>query len=245
MRDALRIIGDHRKSKRIASVASDTMDTYEEALAFLGADNTTTDEFIETLYTSKTVDDGSQTDQARRAVDLIATHRKSTALRTWLETGQMGASAMDVGEAYRAFQIEDRTVPDDMIVSAYQVAVAETNVNVEYFNRALVTIAKDRNSESLLSSLAGKAGTYTGKGSEDIPVGLENIGNTCYLNSLLQFLFTLTELRNIVLNFEQYRMDLASAGMAKKQVGRRHVTAREVESSQKCKSEFVARNEYS
>ena len=245
MRQALRIIGDHRKSKRIAAVAGDILDTYDEALVFLGAVNTTTDEFIESLYTTKIAEDVTQSDRARQAVDIIATHRKSTALRTWLETGQMGESAMDIGEAYRAFQIEDRTVSDDMILSAYQVAIADSTVNVEWFNRALMTIADDRNSESLLSAMSGKAGTYTGKGSEDMPVGLENIGNTCYLNSLLQFLFTLTELRNIILNFDQYRMDLASAGMTKKQVGRRHVTAREVESSQKCKSNFVARDQCS
>ncbi|PHH77964.1 hypothetical protein CDD80_7535 [Ophiocordyceps camponoti-rufipedis] len=41
-----------------------------------------------------------------------------------------------------------------------------------------------------------------------IPVGLHNIGNTCYLNSLLQYLFTVKPIRDIVLNYDDSRLEL-------------------------------------
>ncbi|KAF9984836.1 ubiquitin-specific protease ubp2 [Mortierella antarctica] len=36
------------------------------------------------------------------------------------------------------------------------------------------------------------------------PVGLSNIGNTCYLNSLLQYFYTVKEIRETVINMEAY-----------------------------------------
>lgn len=41
-----------------------------------------------------------------------------------------------------------------------------------------------------------------------LPVGLHNIGNTCYLNSLLQYLFTVKPVREIVLNYDNVKLAL-------------------------------------
>lgn len=71
-------------------------------------------------------------------------------------------------------------------------------------------------------------------GREDWPVGLCNIGNTCYLNSLLQFYFTIKPLRDMVLNFDLYQEDLNEAILRTKRVGGRIVTVKEVERAKIC-----------
>jgi len=149
----------------------------------------------------------------------------------------MGDTSMDVGEAYAALQIDDRTAEDELILNAYQVYSSDNPSNADFYNRALLAIAESKQSPVLLRFLNGK-GISTMEGSSESPVGLENIGNTCYLNSLLQFFFTLPELRNIVLNFDKYKMDSTSTGMSNKKVGQRPVTVREVQIAQKCKCLF-------
>ncbi|KAM4056592.1 ubiquitin carboxyl-terminal hydrolase [Hirsutella rhossiliensis] len=52
-----------------------------------------------------------------------------------------------------------------------------------------------------------------------LPVGLHNIGNTCYLNSLLQYLFTVKPIRDIVLNYEDSRLDLTDESIKARLLG--------------------------
>lgn len=43
----------------------------------------------------------------------------------------------------------------------------------------------------------------------NLPPGLDNLRNTCYLNSILQYLYTVTSVRELVLNY-----DPAAAGLS-------------------------------
>lgn len=65
------------------------------------------------------------------------------------------------------------------------------------------------------------------------PVGCRNNGNTCYLNSVLQFLFTIRPLRDVILNFDAYAEDPSPQALKGKKVGRTVVTPERVETAQK------------
>lgn len=52
-RRQLRIIGDARDSSLIRAEASDALETYEQALSWLGASGDQADDFVETLYSIK------------------------------------------------------------------------------------------------------------------------------------------------------------------------------------------------
>jgi ubiquitin carboxyl-terminal hydrolase 25/28 len=141
---------------------------------------------------------------------------------------------MDVGEAYRLLQIPDRTIDDATILAAYSVCAEEAPGNLENYRKALDVIGKERESALISNSLTGQAPQST-RFLAEWPVGLRNIGNTCYLNSLLQFYFTVKPFRDMVIGIEDFKMDLNDENLKKKQVGSRKVSRREIERSQRCK----------
>jgi ubiquitin carboxyl-terminal hydrolase 25 len=60
-----------------------------------------------------------------------------------------------------------------------------------------------------------------GPGSETHPVGLENIAQTCYMNSLFQYYFSVRPLRNAILQFEEHEEgDLSEEDLKKKQISK-------------------------
>lgn len=146
----------------------------------------------------------------------------------------MTASEMDIGDAYRLLRIDNRTVDDDLIEAAYTCCVVEDPSKVEMYNQALQIIGKHKNS-SLLSNKATGMGTGSDRNLSEWPVGLQNIGNTCYLNSLLQFYFSVRGYRDLILHFEDFSMDLSDENLSRKKVGSRKVSRKEVERSQQCK----------
>ena len=141
---------------------------------------------------------------------------------------------MDIGHAYNRLEISDRTIDDETILAAYNAYVAETPSQVGDLKNALAAIAKSRNS-TLLSNFLGTGQIFEEHKLSDWPVGLENIGNTCYLNSLLQSYFTIKPLRDLVLQFDKYRMPIDAQALAVKQVGSRQVSRKEIERAQRCK----------
>lgn len=101
--------------------------------------------------------------------------------------------------------------------------------------KALRVIADDRESAFLWAKLGDLNAVVL---TPNEPVGLDNIGNTCYLNSLLQFYYTIKSVRDVVMNIDDYKMDLDSLdideNIKKKQVGGRKIQRYEVAKAQKC-----------
>lgn len=184
----------------------------------------------------------SDIDSAMAALQIIADQRNSESLKSFLVTGQVDNVEMDIGEAYQILDIQDRTTEDDMIINVFNVRVDDQPSRTDEYRKALRAIAKVNNSKKLEEFL--RTGFYnssssSAKVSNEIPVGLENIGNTCYLNSLLQFYFTITPLRAMVLNFEDYKMEITEETLGQKRVGSRKVKGEEVRRAQKCTRIYV------
>ena len=138
---------------------------------------------------------------------------------------------MDIGQAYTRLNVTDRTVSDDLILTTYDVIVEEQPSQIHELNRALTAIAKSRNSPLLKDRLGiDDAKQYN---LSEWPVGIDNIGNTCYLNSLLQFYFTIKPLRDLVLNIDEYKMTVDEESLRSKRVGSRNVSKKEVDRAQR------------
>ena len=165
---------------------------------------------------------------------LIADERKSKALSYFLQTGEMEAKEMDVGEAFQLLQIPDRTADDAAILAAFSVCCSDAPGQIDTYRKALSVIAREKQSP-VLGNVLAEAPALPPRAAADWPVGLNNIGNTCYLNSLLQFYFTVKPFRNMVLHVEDYKAELDEESVRNKRVGSRKVSLTEIERSQKCK----------
>lgn len=82
---------------------------------------------------------------------------------------------------------------------------------------------------------AGSSASYP---PETWPVGLVSHGNTCYLNSLLQYYFSLKPLRGIVSDYGQYKLDTTESKEKLERVGQRRVSMQEIQGGQKFADEL-------
>jgi len=173
---------------------------------------------------------------ARKALTIIAEKRQSQRLYQFLKSGTITEPEMDVGEAYALFNVDNRAVALDLDVLKTTVDIANPG-DVEKLQKAFMIIQQDQaqnfnNRTDNLNQLAeARRNSYP---LETWPVGLRNIGNTCYLNSVLQFLFTIKPLREMILNCDDYLQDPSPEALANKMVGRSAVTADRVLTAQRC-----------
>lgn len=234
-RRQLRILGNARDSDRIRAEAADAIETYEQAMAWFDLEKGQPDDFVTTMFTLKTHDNPSCIENARKALSIIAEERQSERLRQFMKSGTMTEPDMDVGEAYALFSVDNRTIPLDLDVLQTTVDIAAP-ADVEKLQKAFAIIQEDQvqHFNNRIDRPGQQAEARRNEYPlETWPVGLRNIGNTCYLNSVLQFLFTVKPLREVILNCDEYFEVPLPEVIAEKRVGRTAVTIERVLTAQK------------
>ncbi|ORY12020.1 hypothetical protein BCR34DRAFT_483325 [Clohesyomyces aquaticus] len=227
-REMLRIIGNARQSEKITSEASNAIETYEQALSWLDLDHSQPDEFVVTMFTFKTSDNPASREIATKAVQLVAEHRKSEKLKNFLEHGVMeGDADMDVGEAYALLDIHDRAnaLDLDVLQTQLQERISNNPQNEVKYNKAYQIVCKDQQTNHKTQADHSVGPPRKKYPLDTWPVGCQNIGNTCYLNSVLQFLFTIKPLRDLVLERDDQLQELTEETVEKKADGKDNVVA--------------------
>ncbi|PSK53951.1 Translation initiation factor IF-2 [Elsinoe australis] len=220
-RAMLKRIGTIRQSRVLLDTAADTIETYAQALSWLSAEDSYPDDSILTLFTTKVTDNPETSTQARKAVQIIAETRNSDPLKSWLSTGEMRDSGMSVDDACAHLKINLKNVDEAMLQVVFDNARSDNpGWKTE---QAIETVTKAYQKPDI--GPQHDPSTW--------PVGLTSHGNTCYLNSLLQYYFTIKPLRDLVLDFDRYKFDLTKHGGKIERVGARKVTPLEIRAYQK------------
>jgi ubiquitin carboxyl-terminal hydrolase 25/28 len=252
VRDALAIIGEERDSavirKYLNAPQKDFADT-DTALQYLGAQPETDDEMLIFLFNER-----RETNEqlARSALSTIADERQNTRLRRFLDTGEDAPlpsvkftlpdksaedaelEVLDPDLAYSRLGVDDKSVDDEMLITLFDIRQLDDPEATPALRKALEVIGDIRRSATIRAFLTGKKVPIEPyqppEASLDRPVGMENIGNTCYLNSLLQYYFTIKPLREAILQMEDFaERELTDDILGRKKVGGRLVTKQEVE----------------
>lgn len=128
---------------------------------------------------------------------------------------------MSVDEALRHLAIETKLEEVDPTVLPVIFDAARSDKPGDNTEKAIATIQR---------ALAGV--TATSHSPDTWPVGLISHGNTCYLNSLLQYYFSMAPFRDFVLDYDKHKYDVAKHGEKKQRVGYVFVNSVQIKGSQ-------------
>lgn len=218
------------------------VDTYDDALAFLDPDarHDIDDDFVLSLAQTKINESRGDLLLVRRTVEIISKQRPHSAkLRTWLESDDSQDSQLK--EAYLLLGIEHdnpSSLDDDVVLSHFFARIDESP-HVRQLQNTLSIIANRRGSTTLADIASQLAENSTASAEQPVslndPRGIRNIGNTCYLNSLLQYFFTVKPVRELVENIEQHKQQTSTRTPLIKKVGGDKINKQQVSRAHHCK----------
>ncbi|KAJ7040245.1 hypothetical protein C8F04DRAFT_1082915 [Mycena alexandri] len=202
------------------------------------------DEFVENAYKEcvkrswRDPEGGSKMQTAAtKALKILADARKSRTLHRVWDQGKRGI--MSPERAYDTLEVP-KDVDEDMLITVFSMRLEEAStLQLERMREAMQVIAEVRESERLRQflELGLDPGVIIPPTRSDLPRGLNQLGNTCYLNSLLQYFYTIKELRSAVtlmVDLKSIEEDkLSDDDLKRHRVGGRLVTRREILRSKK------------
>ncbi|GMM47562.1 ubiquitin-specific protease [Pichia kluyveri] len=206
-RDMLNNIAKYRSSNKLIEYLNtepyfDVTDAYN----LLEIDPKIDDSLLITFYDYKVSENGMNFDpNVARAFYSIVLSRKSVTLMNYIDMNlpQFSSSEISIDDAYNIIGCL-QTADDLMIIRIFQERVAkDTGTDFRSLWRALKTIRDHRRSKLLNGYITSGIVNSTLLSVDQSPAGLNNIGNTCYLNSLLQYYFVIKPLREYILGFNE------------------------------------------
>ena len=145
-------------------------------------------------------------------------------LNNWVLTGRTDGWTMGVDEALRHLNVDSSLEALDTSILSALCEGARLDRPGETTEQAIAT---------LIAAVASSSASGAIHSPRTWPVGLTSHGNTCYLNSLLQYYFSIKALRDIILQYERYQLDTAQHAEKVERVGQRKITKVEILGGQK------------
>ncbi|KAJ3322272.1 ubiquitin-specific protease ubp2 [Boothiomyces sp. JEL0866] len=191
--------------KRFEASATQNAGSY----AILGCTSFATDGVIQTAFDKLKILFPKQAPRYLDALADIASSRKSSDLEETviLERSKGLVGLAELQNAYRTLGggINEETSAR-RVVETYRWATLTNPQLSSELRQALNTVANHRDCYMIQHFLStGQLPSFDSKIDLDcinLPAGLVNIGNTCYLNSLLQYLFSINIFRDFVFSYE-------------------------------------------
>ncbi|KDR85578.1 hypothetical protein GALMADRAFT_53377 [Galerina marginata CBS 339.88] len=227
------------------STAAVTLGFGAENVLRVEYDDEIPDEFVENAWKDcvkrswRDFEHGSETHRlSNDAFNILAETRGSVRLKRAWEMGK--EKFMNPDRAYSTLEIP-KDVDDYMLITVYNMRIEETPMQLEKMREAMIVIAEVRDSERLRQFMSSglDPGDIVAPTRPDLPRGLNQLGNTCYLNSLLQYFYTIKDLREAVLPMSKLDLKtlddekLTDENLKRHRVGGRLVTRREITRSRK------------
>ncbi|AMD22035.1 HGL305Cp [Eremothecium sinecaudum] len=246
LKNAFRVLAKYKDSEKLKfCVELEPFQFETQAYKLLEIDKSVENDLIETAYSIKVSDAPGLKIECDRALYTLAVVKRSIPLFNLLfqkcprfqQFYHM--SYWSYSAALEALHV-DYNASDELILEIFQskwnqdpISSAEQFLNLKM---ALTKIGYERNSKVINHFLETGIVDPSYLPSGNWPAGINNIGNTCYLNSLLQYYFTISPLREYILNYNLLAVDLLAAveksrDMSERRIGGREVSKAEVERS--------------
>jgi ubiquitin carboxyl-terminal hydrolase 25/28 len=221
LKQALQRIGMMRQSQRLINASRQNIETAEDAFSWLGngANQSMTDDALLAVAAVKCDDQASNMEMAKKAISILAKERKSSLLNSWV-LGDTNGHQMGVEEALRHLGVSESFASLDKDVLPTLLQQARSDRPGEQTDKAIAVL------EEAMQS-------WTSHSSDTWPVGLTSHGNTCYLNSLLQYYFSIKPLRDIILDYDKYKLDTERYTEKDERVGQRKISMVEIKGGQR------------
>ncbi|EJD03499.1 cysteine proteinase [Fomitiporia mediterranea MF3/22] len=142
-------------------------------------------------------DGASRRRDLNEAFRILAESRRSLELVKAFEDDQINGMTPD--KAYSTLEVP-MGVDEEMLITVYNMRVEDQPSSLNKMREAMRVIAEFTYSERLQRFLetGNDPGVVVAQTRPEWPRGLNQLGNTCYLNSLLQYFYTIKDLRDAI-----------------------------------------------